>query len=138
MVQEKPWLGFGPSSFYSVYQSFVDRHFTTYVSNNPEHSGIHNYYLMTAAEQGLPGLLIFLVLVIAVLITGESCYHRMEKGPMRDLLLAALISFVCNLFILSLNDTVETDKLGSIFFLCIAIVIQMKMQGARSKEQGEK
>jgi len=128
MIQEKPLMGFGPSSFYSEYQSFVDRHFTTYVSNNPEHSGIHNYYLMTAVEQGIPGLLIFLVLVITVLVMGESLYHRMEKGPMRDLLIAALISFSCNLFILSLNDTVETDKLGTIFFLCIAIVIQMRMQ----------
>jgi O-antigen ligase len=59
-------MGFGPSSFYSEYQSFVDRHFTTYVSNNPEHSEFNNYYLMTATEQGIPGLLIFLTLVITV------------------------------------------------------------------------
>ncbi len=128
MVKEKPMVGFGPSSFYSVYQSYVDRHFTTYVSNNPEHSGIHNYYLMTAVEQGLPGLVILLILMITVLLAGESLYHRMEKGPYQDLLAAALISFACNLFILSLNDTVETDKLGTFFFLCIAIVMQMQLR----------
>jgi len=133
MVKEKPWLGFGPSSFYSEYHSFVDRHFTTYVSNNPEHSGIHNYYLMTAVEQGIPGLLILLLLMISVLLIGERLYHRMSAGPEKNLLIAALISFSCNLFILSLNDTVETDKLGTFFFLCIAIVIQMQEQGAKGR-----
>jgi O-antigen ligase len=70
MVKERPLLGFGPASFYSEYHSYVDRHFTTYVSNNPEHSSIHNYYLMTAVEQGIPGLLILLVLMITVLLIG--------------------------------------------------------------------
>ena len=127
MVQEKPWTGFGPSSFYSVYHNFVDRHFTTFVSDNPEHSGIHNYYLMVAVEQGLIGILLFLVLVIAVLLYGEKQYHVLPSGGKRELLMAALVSFCCNLFVLTLNDMVETDKLGSIFFLCIAIVIMTGM-----------
>jgi O-antigen ligase len=128
MIQEKPLAGFGPSSFYSVYHSYVDRHFTTYVSDNPEHSGMHNYYLMIAVEQGLIGLAIFLILVAVVLLYGESLYHRMASGPKKQLLVAALISFCCNLFILTLNDTVETDKLGSFFFFCIAIVIGLGME----------
>ena len=146
MILEKPWLGFGPASFYSVYHSYVDRHFTTYVSDNPEHSGMHNYYLMTAVEQGLIGLGIFIILLIAVLVFGEQVYHKMERGPKKQFLMAALISFCCNLFILTLNDTVETDKLGTFFFLSIAVVILFSMeewrrakgkeQGARSKGQG--
>ncbi len=123
MVQARPWTGFGPSSFYRVYHSYVDRHFSTYVSDNPEHSSMHNYYLMVAVEQGLPGLFIFLVLIIAVLWFGEQTYHRMEPGPKKQFLMASLISFCCNLFILTLNDVVETDKLGTFFLLSIAMVI---------------
>ncbi len=137
MVLEKPWLGFGPASFYSAYHSYVDRHFTTYVSDNPEHSGMHNYYLMTAVEQGLIGLGIFLILLIAVLVFGEQLYHKMERGPKRQFLMAALISFCCNLFILTLNDTVETDKLGTFFFLSIAIVILFGMEEWRKAESRE-
>lgn len=134
MVQEKPLAGFGPSTFYSEYSSYVDRHFTTYVSDNPEHSGMHNYYLMVAVEQGLIGLGIFLILVIAVLLFGEHTYHRMASGLKKQFLMAALISFCCNLFILTLNDVVETDKLGTFFFLSIAMVILFGMeQGAWSK-----
>lgn len=134
MVQEKPWAGFGPATFYNEYHSYVDRHFTTYVSDNPERSGMHNYYLMVAVEQGLIGLALFLALVIGVLILGENLYHRMVKGHRRELLMAALISFCANLFILTLNDTVETDKLGTFFFLCIAIVILLGMQERGSRE----
>ncbi len=132
MVKEKPWLGFGPASFYSIYHSFVDRHFKTYVSDNPEHSGIHNYYLMVAVEQGLPGLLIFIALVIAILYTGEKLYHRIRPGPNRELLLMAMISFCCSLFILTLNDTVETDKLGTFFFLCMAIIVYVHQTETRT------
>ena len=104
MIREKPFTGFGPGSFYSLYHSYVDRHFTTYVSDNPEHSGMHNYYLMVAVDQGLIGLLIFLCLIITVLVYGEKLYHLMDKGPKKELLMAALVSFCCNyLFLLSMT-----------------------------------
>ncbi len=132
MLLDRPWTGFGPASFYSVYHSFVDRHFTTYVSDNPEQSGMHNYYLMVAVEQGIPGLVIFLSLVILVLIWGERLYYKLQSGVLRNLLMAGLISLCCNLFILTLNDTVETDKLGAIFFLCIGIVIWVERNARRN------
>ncbi len=128
MLREKPIAGFGPGNFYSLYQSYVDRHFTTYVSGNPEHSGMHNYYLMVAVDQGIIGLLIFLALIIGVLLYGERLYHSLEKGPWKELLMVALVSFCCILFILTLNDMVETDKVGSFFFFCIAIVILIGMK----------
>lgn len=128
MIKEKPLMGFGPSSFYSLYHSYVDRHFTTYVSDNPERSGMHNYYLMVAVEQGIIGLIIFLALLVAVLLYGEKIYHQMVSGPKKQLLMAGLISLCCNLFVLTLNDTVETDKLGTFFFMSIAIVILFGMQ----------
>jgi O-antigen ligase len=128
MVKEKPIAGFGPGSFYSLYQSYVDRHFTTYVSDNPEHSGMHNYYLMTTVDQGIIGLIIFLTLIIFVLVYGENLYHSMDLGPKKELVMTALVSFCCILFILTLNDMVETDKVGSFFFFSIAIVIQFGLQ----------
>ena len=117
-----------------MYHSYVDRHFTTYVSDNPEHSGMHNYYMMTAVEQGLIGLAILLILLIAVLVMGEQLYHKMAFGPKKQFLMAALISFCCNLFILTLNDTVETDKLGTFFYLRIAGVSLYGMEEWRKEE----
>ena len=136
MVREKPVSGFGPSSFYSFYHQFADRHFITYVSDNPEQSGMHNYYFMVAVEQGLIGLAIFLVFIIAVLLYGEGLYHRVESGIKKQLVMAAIVSFGCNLFVLTLNDMVETDKLGSFFFLSVAILILFGMELHYKKRVG--
>jgi O-antigen ligase len=47
-----PLFGFGPSTFYSSYKPFTDSRFKTYVSENPEKSTLHNYFLLTLVEQG--------------------------------------------------------------------------------------
>ncbi len=133
MIKENPWVGYGPASFYSLYHSYVDRHFTTYVSDNPERSGMHNYYLMVAVEQGVTGLIIFIMLLMVVLLYGESLYKRMKSVQEKQFLMAALVSFGCNLFVLTLNDMVETDKLGSFFFFSIAVVILFGVR--REKEE---
>jgi O-antigen ligase len=89
---------------------------------------------MVAVEQGLIGLAIFIILLIVVLLYGERLYHRMASGPHRQFLMAALVSFCCNLFVLTLNDMVETDKLGSFFFFSIAVVI---LSSLRLPSKGE-
>jgi hypothetical protein len=83
---------------------------------------------MIGAEQGLIGLIIFLLLLISVLIYGEKLIHQLPEGPKRKFLIATLISFGCNLFVLTLNDMVETDKLGSFFFFSIAIIIYFGLE----------
>lgn len=59
MLVDKPVTGFGPSSFYLHYRPYTVKRFETWVSNNPEHSTVHNYFLLTALEQGIIGLIIF-------------------------------------------------------------------------------
>ncbi|MEO0895135.1 MAG: O-antigen ligase family protein, partial [Bacteroidota bacterium] len=59
MIQDMPLVGSGPSTFNQVYQNYADGAFATYVSDNPEQSTTHNYFLMTFAEQGFPGGLLF-------------------------------------------------------------------------------
>lgn len=137
MVLEKPVLGFGPGGFYPAYHAYTDRHFSTYVSDNPEHSGIHNYYLMTAVEQGIPGLLIWILLICSVLLYGENLYKKLPRGKHRELLMACLVSFTCNLAILTVNDTVETDKIGTIFFICIAFLVWINMQTSARNQAHE-
>ena len=39
MIDERPWVGFGPGAFYESYKPYTDEHFLTYVSHNPERSG---------------------------------------------------------------------------------------------------
>lgn len=126
MIGDKPVFGFGPGSFYESYMPYTDKHFITYVSDNPERSGIHNYFLMTATDQGLPGLVIFVMLLIVVLIKAQWLYHRLEDGFPKKMLSACTVTLFFILFILLLNDMVETDKVGSFFFFCLAMIVMLE------------
>jgi O-antigen ligase len=81
MIREKPLTGFGPGTFYSFYRNYTVTSFKTYVSGNPERSGIHNYYLMTTVEQGLPGLLFFLIFCFVVMLKGLSSNPLPAASP---------------------------------------------------------
>ncbi|MBX0290300.1 O-antigen ligase family protein [Hymenobacter sp. HSC-4F20] len=127
MTAAKPLVGSGPSTFYPEYKRYTVRSFRTYVSENPEKSTTHNYFLLVLAEQGFPGLLLFLILLGAALLTFEHLYHRTQPGTQpRYVLLACGMSFVIILFHLLLNELVEVDKIGSFFFVNLFLLIRVE------------
>jgi O-antigen ligase len=122
MIGEKYFLGFGPGGFYNYYQSYTLTQFTTYVSANPDRSSTHNYFLMTAVEQGIPGLLIFLGII--VLYFRQAQYSLFTIGAKYfSWALASVWSLSSILVILFFNDMIETDKVGSYFFINLAILV---------------
>ena len=135
MSREEPLVGFGPGNFYNFYRSYTVSSFETYVSDNPEKSGIHSYYLMTLVEQGYPGLIIFFALVFGVLLLGEKVYHETPKGPERQRAMAAILSLIIIYALLLINDMIETDKVGPFFFLGMAVLVNMDIQNNRRLEK---
>lgn len=126
MAADKPLVGSGPSTFYPEYKRYTVRSFRTYVSGNPEKSTTHNYFLLLLAEQGFPAALLFLILTGGCLITIETLYHRTQRGSeARWVLLAAGMSLVIIIFHLLLNELVEVDKIGSFFFINIALLVRV-------------
>jgi len=128
MIEDKPLTGFGPGNFYNFYRSYTVSSFETYVSDNPEQSGIHSYYLMTTVEQGIPGLLIFAGLVFAVLLFGQRVYHRTRDPFRKRWVMAVTLGFIVIDSLLLINDMVETDKVGSFFFLFMAMLVRMDLE----------
>ena len=131
MIADKPMTGFGPGTFYFFYKSYTVLSFQTYVSDNPERSGVHNYYLMLAIEQGLPGLLIYLAFIFAALLFGEHTWHKLKPGWRRDMLMAAILSLIIMHALQVMNDLVETVKAGSLFFICTAIVVNLSLHAKK-------
>ena len=128
MIEDKPLVGFGPGNFYNFYRSYTVSSFETYVSDNPEKSGIHSYYLMTTVEQGLPGLLIFLTLSFSVLLLGQRVYHRTLDPFRKGWVMAITLSAIVIDALLLINDMVETDKVGSFFFFFMAMLVRMDLE----------
>jgi O-antigen ligase len=123
MIPDSWETGFGPTTFYEQYKAYTVPAFRTWVSRNGEHSTVHNYFLLTAIEQGIPGLLLLLVLLGALFWYAQKIYHRTDEKFWKLTIAsaAAILMMVCTVNFLS--DLIETDKVGSVFYLCIATII---------------
>jgi O-antigen ligase len=122
MISDKPIVGFGPGAFFESYEPYTVRSFETYVSNNPEKSGIHNYYLMVACEQGIIGLLFFLLLTALPLLLAERAFAIAKDQHIKYLAMASALSLITIDLLLLINDLLEADKVGPYYFLSIALI----------------
>lgn len=127
MTNDHPWMGFGPGNFVNFYKSYTVTDFKTYVSRNEDLSGVHSYYLMTLIEQGIFGMIIFLVLSFYMLIKGEVIYHQTTNLDRRRILLMALLCIVVIDAFLIINDLIETDKIGPFFFISMAVMVNVDL-----------
>jgi O-antigen ligase len=125
MVGERPLTGFGPNNFYDNYKTFTVTKFKTYVSDNPDHSTVHCYYLLMAIEQGIIGALLFFALIFYVLLRGEQIYYNTTIVWRKHTIMATILSMVTILILIVINDLIETDKIGSFFYLNLAILTSM-------------
>lgn len=122
MVTDRPWTGTGPGTFYPIYQRYTVNGFQTYMSDNPERSGVHNYYLMVLTDQGFIGLVFWIVFVLFVLWFFEKIYHRHADKNERALLAALFCIFGGIIIINGINDMIENLKVGALFFIVLALV----------------
>ncbi|SMB93201.1 O-antigen polymerase [Hymenobacter roseosalivarius DSM 11622] len=124
MISDRPITGSGPNTFYPEYKRYTVSSFRTYVSRNPEQSTTHNYFLLMLAEQGIPGFLLFAILVATALIMVERLYHRSHSAENRRVVLAAGLSLFIIITHLLLNELVEVDKVGSFFYIALALLMR--------------
>lgn len=136
------WLtGYGPNTFYNNYKPYAVPAFKTWVSDNKEHSTVHNYFLLIAIEQGIPGLIFFLLLTGGMLYYAQRLYHRMTDIFYKTVAATAGVIISMLIVVNFLSDLIETDKIGSIFFLCLSVLITVDSNiafGNTNKKDGTK
>jgi O-antigen ligase len=123
MLPDSWKTGFGPSTFYHQYKSYAIPAFKTYVSNNPEQSTVHNYFLLLFIEQGMIGFFLFVALLAFLFLYAQRVYHRTQDKFWRVVVAAVASILVMECTVNFLSDMIETDKVGSIFYLCLATLI---------------
>lgn len=128
IVKSHPWMGVGPGNFYNFYQKYSLNAFATYVSDNPDRSSIHCYFLLMGVEQGIPGMIIFITLVACVLLYSEKLYHRTKDSQLKVFIMALILSFIVICALLLINDMIESVKVGSFFFLIIALIVNISIK----------
>ena len=123
MIKDNWQTGFGPSTFYHQYKSYTLPAFKTYGSGNREQSTVHNYFLLMLIEQGVMGCLLFVALLVAMLWYCQKIYFRTKDKFWRVVIAAASSVLVMQCIVNFLSDMIETDKVGSVFYLCVAVII---------------
>lgn len=126
MVAQNPLLGFGPNTFNLVYRKYADDAFRTWVSENEDQSTTHNYFLMTCAEQGFIGLFIFLGLPLFMIIRAFRLYHHTQDRFRKNVLLSAMACLIVILLHSLLNELIEVDKVGSMFWFSMLLIYKME------------
>ncbi len=118
--------GYGPNSFFYEYKPYTVTAFQTYVSINEEKSTVHNYFLLLLIEQGIPGLLIFCLLLVGLFYYVQKWHQQASDSRERILAetVAAILGMIVSLNMLS--DLIETDKIGGLFFICVGILCNPK------------
>ena len=133
MISDQPLTGFGPNTFYENYKPYGVPAFKTWVSDNPEHSTVHNYFLLTVIEQGYPGLFFFLLLLGAMLWYAQHLWHRTMDPFYKATSMVTGVMLVMIITVNCLSDLIETDKVGSLFFLCLSLLITVDLQTRKNK-----
>ena len=128
MVADKPITGFGTNSFYPTYKAYTLPAYKTWVSNNPDHSTVYNYFLLTTIEQGLPGLCIFLLLIVYMFVYCQKIYTHSSNPLHKQLAIVSGTTLAMILFLNFFSDLLETDKVGGIFWLICSVVISLQSQ----------
>ncbi|MES2372162.1 MAG: O-antigen ligase family protein [Bacteroidota bacterium] len=134
MLADKPVTGFGPNTFYPHYKPYTVGRFETWVSDNKEHSTVHNYFILTALEQGVIGVVLFCVLYFGMLLRAQKLYHQLQSRLYRTVALTVAIVLVMIGVINSLSDMIETDKIGSLFWLCFGMIVLLDTKLKEEKE----
>jgi O-antigen ligase len=134
MVNREKLKGYGPNSFSLNYKEYTVNAFKTWVSSNEEKSTVHNYFLLLAVEQGIPGMSLFIILLLAMFWIAVKAYHTLDDPFEKALamLSGVILSMIVTLNLLS--DLIETDKIGSLFFILTGIFIQLQVKLLKRKE----
>lgn len=129
MFGERPLYGWGPGTYQFQYARFQMQKERTWISTNFGDLGnAHSEYIGPMAETGFPGLLTFLGVAVALLVTGLRVYRKASGRETRLLSLVLLVGLVTYLSHGLLNNFLDTDKASALFWGYIAMLVAMDVR----------
>ena len=136
MFQDRPVTGFGPGTYqfnYGVFQKWSE---TTIISTNDGSMGnAHSEYLGPLSEQGLPGMLIFLAVIITFSIVALRTYRKLPKGDLKTIVVACYIGLFTYYIHGILNNYLDTDKASVPFWGFMALIVAIEVYHLPSLEK---
>jgi putative inorganic carbon (HCO3(-)) transporter len=137
MWEDKPVLGWGPGTYMFKYAPYQLSHQLTIISTNFGTNGnAHSEYLGPLAEQGLPGLLIVIVLLFYCTSLGYKLVYSLQNHDDRILATGIFLGLMTYFVHGFLNNFLDTDKLSLPFWAFLAALVCFDIFAA--KKPGKK
>ncbi|MDP2188874.1 MAG: O-antigen ligase family protein [Sphingobacteriaceae bacterium] len=123
MLQERPWLGWGPGTYMFQYAPFQKPDEKTIISTNAaDVGGIHSEYLNPLVEMGIPGFVLFMLIIGFSLQRAMSLYYRLQDPYIKNTLLIAMLGLATYLTHGVLNDYLDIDKTALLYWSFLAMI----------------
>ncbi len=123
MFKDRPLFGWGPGTYQFLYAPYQESKNKTIISTNSGDMGnAHSEYIGTLAEQGIPGSLIVVSIVVVFMYCGLMTYRRAKNKESKILVLAATLALFGYYVHGTLNNFLDTDKLAVPIWSCMAII----------------
>jgi putative inorganic carbon (hco3(-)) transporter len=121
MWEDKPVMGWGPGTYmfkYAPYQ--LSRELTIISTNFGTNGNAHSEYLGPLAEQGVPGLIIVVILFVYICSLGYRLYYTLLEREERLLCLGLFLGLMTYITHGFFNNFLDTDKLSLPFWAFLA------------------
>jgi O-antigen ligase len=136
MFKEKPVFGFGPGTYQFLYAPYQKSSMKTVISTNlGEKGNAHSEYLGPLSEQGLPGALIVVVMVFAVMFLGYRLVYTVKDRSLRILTICILMGLSTYFVHGFLNNFLDTDKASVPFWGFLAMLVCIDVYHKESEGQ---
>lgn len=128
MFQDRPVTGFGPGAYLSNYAKYqVTTEMTRISTNHGEKGNAHSEYLMYLSETGMPGLVIFLIIIFFIAARAIRIFNTSKELRLKWLIFSILIGFISYLVHGLFNSFLDTDKASILFYAAIAAVVSVDL-----------
>ncbi len=135
MFEDRPVFGWGPGTYQFVYAPFQrSEDYTIITTHFGDLGNAHSEYIGPLSESGLPGMLLFIALSLAVLATGVKLYKKASTREMRLIALGITLGFITYFAHGLLNNFLDTDKASVPFWGMMAILVAMDVFFEKRKD----
>ncbi|PKP05198.1 MAG: hypothetical protein CVU11_00640 [Bacteroidetes bacterium HGW-Bacteroidetes-6] len=126
MSADNPVFGTGPGTYQFLYAPYQLSRDLTIISTNAGTLGnAHSEFLGTMAETGIPGMITFIFLVLAIFIYGFNTYVALQKtDKVRARFILGIILGLVTYFVHAfLNNFLDSDKIAVPVWGFVAIIV---------------
>jgi O-antigen ligase len=134
MFKDRPLTGFGPGTYQFIYGKYqLTPEMTGISTRHGEKGNAHSEYLTYLSETGLPGFVIFNLMILAAFSTAIRIFRKSSRKEVRWLSIAIMMGFVAYFFHGLFNSFLETDKAAVLVYGSFAALVAMEVHHGDEK-----